>query len=104
MFNRKHTLPQYLHSERIADRRAVRRSDIVLIYRSRGDRESPPTFVPLGKGDDKRIVMMLEVGYAALGLMGAREAEKRRLPRVTDSRPVPVLCSQDCPRKQYTYC
>eukprot|EP00976_Prorocentrum_cordatum_P060960 1176106-Prorocentrum_minimum.AAC.2 len=45
--------------------------------RLRGDRELPPTFVPLDKGDDKRIVM-LEVSYAALGLMGAREVEKRK--------------------------
>eukprot|EP00959_Pyramimonas_sp_CCMP1952_P168007 3511039-Pyramimonas_sp.AAC.1 len=64
-------------NERIADRPAVRRPDIVLIYRLRGDRELPPAFTPLGKGDDRRIVM-LKVSHAALGLMSAREAEKRK--------------------------
>ena len=43
----------------------------------RGDRELPPAFTPLGKGDDRRIVM-LKVSHAALGLMSAREAEKRK--------------------------
>eukprot|EP00959_Pyramimonas_sp_CCMP1952_P449641 9414993-Pyramimonas_sp.AAC.2 len=37
--NRKHTLPQYLHSERIADKIAVRRPAIVLVYRLRSDRD-----------------------------------------------------------------
>eukprot|EP00959_Pyramimonas_sp_CCMP1952_P301544 6309025-Pyramimonas_sp.AAC.1 len=74
---RKHTLPQYLHREWITDKRAVRRPDIVLIYRLRGNRELPPEFVPLGKGDERRVVM-LEVSYAALGLMSTREAEKRK--------------------------
>eukprot|EP00976_Prorocentrum_cordatum_P118111 1196413-Prorocentrum_minimum.AAC.2 len=65
--------------EWITDRRVVRRPDIVLIYyRVRGDREFvPPEFVPLGKGDDRHVVM-LEVSYAALGLMSTREAEKRK--------------------------
>eukprot|EP00959_Pyramimonas_sp_CCMP1952_P099000 2069451-Pyramimonas_sp.AAC.3 len=52
--NRKHTLPQYeyLHSERIADRRAVRRPVlIVIIYRLRGDRELYRAGVcPIGQG------------------------------------------------------
>eukprot|EP00976_Prorocentrum_cordatum_P118225 1196431-Prorocentrum_minimum.AAC.2 len=84
--NETHVAPIYLHSERIADKRAVRRPDIVLIYRLRGDRELPPAFIPLGKGDDRRIVM-LEVSYAALGLMGAREAEKRKKYEDTLERP-----------------
>eukprot|EP00976_Prorocentrum_cordatum_P079978 1183792-Prorocentrum_minimum.AAC.2 len=57
----KHTLPQYLHREWITDKRAI---ECTL----RGDRELPPEFVPLGKGDDRRVVM-LEVSYAAIGLM-----------------------------------
>ena len=75
--NRKHTLPQYLHSRRIVDKRAVRRPDIVLIFRVRGDRQLPEAFVPLGKGDDKRI-LILEISYTALGLMNARVEDKRR--------------------------
>eukprot|EP00976_Prorocentrum_cordatum_P068533 1179184-Prorocentrum_minimum.AAC.1 len=51
---------------------------IALIYRLRGDSELPPEFVPLGKGDDRRVVM-LEVSYAAaLGLMSTKEAEKKK--------------------------
>eukprot|EP00959_Pyramimonas_sp_CCMP1952_P273397 5714601-Pyramimonas_sp.AAC.1 len=57
--NKKHTLPQYLHSKHITDRRAVRRPDIVLIFRVRGDRRLPEAYVPLGKGDDKRISPVL---------------------------------------------
>ena len=77
--NRKHTLPQYLHSRHIIDKRAVRRPDIVLIFRVRGDRKLPEAFVPLGKGDDKRI-LILEISYTALGLiiMNARVEDKRR--------------------------
>ena len=75
--NRKHTLPQYLHSRRIVDKRAVRRPYIVLIFRVRGDRQLPEAFVPLGKGDDKRI-LILEISYTALGLMNARVEDKRR--------------------------
>ena len=70
-------MPQYLHKEWITYKRAVRRPDIVLIYRLRGDRELPPEFVPLGRGDDTRVVL-LEVSYAALGLMSTREVEKRK--------------------------
>eukprot|EP00959_Pyramimonas_sp_CCMP1952_P161215 3371193-Pyramimonas_sp.AAC.1 len=75
--NRKHTLPQYLHSKQIADRRAVKRPDIVLIFRVRGDRRLPKAHVPLGKGDDKR-VLILEISFTALGLMSARTEDKRR--------------------------
>ena len=59
------------------DRRAVR-PDIVLIFRVRGDKKLPEAaFVPLGKGDDKRI-LILEISYTALGLMNARAEDKRR--------------------------
>ena len=50
--NRKHTLPQYLHSRHIIDKRAVRRPDIVLIFRVRGDRKLPKAFVP-GLGESE---------------------------------------------------
>ena len=73
----KHPLPQYLHSKQITDRRAVRRPDIVLIFRIRGDKKLPEVVVPLGKGDDKRI-LILEISYTALGLMNARTEDKRR--------------------------
>eukprot|EP00959_Pyramimonas_sp_CCMP1952_P031343 657272-Pyramimonas_sp.AAC.2 len=44
----KHTLPQYLQSRQIMDRRAVRRPDIVLlIVRVRGDKKLPEAIVPL---------------------------------------------------------
>ena len=59
------------------DRRAVRSPDIVLIFRVRGDKKLPEAFVPLGKGDDKRI-LILEISYTALGLMNARAEDKRR--------------------------
>eukprot|EP00959_Pyramimonas_sp_CCMP1952_P087207 1824443-Pyramimonas_sp.AAC.1 len=72
-----HTLPQYLHSKQITDRRMVRRPDIVLIFRVRGDEKLPAVFVPLRKGDDRRI-LILEISYTALGLMGARTEDKRK--------------------------
>eukprot|EP00959_Pyramimonas_sp_CCMP1952_P129868 2715999-Pyramimonas_sp.AAC.1 len=46
----------------------------------RGDKKLPTVFVPLsplGKGDDKRI-LILEISYTALGLMNARTEDKRR--------------------------
>eukprot|EP00959_Pyramimonas_sp_CCMP1952_P449914 9420518-Pyramimonas_sp.AAC.1 len=74
--NRKHTLLQYLHRELIKDKRTIKRPDIVLIFRLTGGK-LPPSFVPLGKGDDKRI-LILEVSYSAIWLMGAREEEKKK--------------------------
>ena len=75
--NRKHTLPQYLRCKQLTDRRAVRRPDIVLIFRIRGDKKLPEAFVPMAKGDDKRI-LILEISYTALGLMNARVEDKRK--------------------------
>ena len=49
----------------------------ILIFRVRGDKKLPEAFVPLGKGDDKRI-LILEISYTALGLMNARTEDKRR--------------------------
>eukprot|EP00959_Pyramimonas_sp_CCMP1952_P321538 6728386-Pyramimonas_sp.AAC.1 len=55
----------------------VRRPDIVLIFRVRGgDKKLPAVFVPLGKGDDRRI-LILEISYTALGLMSARTEDKQ---------------------------
>eukprot|EP00959_Pyramimonas_sp_CCMP1952_P209927 4392348-Pyramimonas_sp.AAC.3 len=34
--------------------------------------------VPLGKGDDKRILILEAVSYSAIWLMGARETEKEK--------------------------
>eukprot|EP00976_Prorocentrum_cordatum_P088483 1187334-Prorocentrum_minimum.AAC.2 len=61
----------------------IRRPDIVvlifrvLIFRVRGDKKLPAVFVPLGKGDDRRI-LILEISYTALGLMSARTEGKRK--------------------------
>eukprot|EP00976_Prorocentrum_cordatum_P100284 1192169-Prorocentrum_minimum.AAC.2 len=54
-------------SKQITDRRAA----------VRGDKKLPEVFVPLGKGDDKRI-LILEISYTALGLMNARTEDKRK--------------------------
>ena len=74
--NRKHTLPQYLYREPVGDRRSMRRPDLVVILRVRGDKQLPPQYVPMREREDRRLYL-LEVSYTALGGMERREKEKR---------------------------
>ena len=57
----------------------MRRPDIVLIFRVRGDRQLPEAFVPLGKGDDKRILILAISYIHCFGTYeNARAEDKRR--------------------------
>ena len=74
--NMKQTLPQYLYSEPVGDRRSMKRPDLVVIFRVRGDKQLPPQYVPMREKEDMRRYL-LEVSYTALGGMERRGKEKR---------------------------
>eukprot|EP00959_Pyramimonas_sp_CCMP1952_P181078 3786417-Pyramimonas_sp.AAC.1 len=56
--HRKHTLPQYLHSKAITDKRAAKRPDIVIIYGVRGNKKLPAEFVPPRQREDRRLILL----------------------------------------------
>ena len=46
----------------------MRRPDLVVIFRVRGDKQLPPQYVPMREREDRRLYL-LEVSYTALGGM-----------------------------------